>query len=308
MQIELTREESFTVRAGAKAIHGMRHIGEWNGLVELQDAAGLMLILNEGQIVKGSAELLQLLRPVSAGFVPVPGMVFPPSKALPNGLTVPAFYVAQHATTQGADGKISHDPALYPWVNINFYKAMEACNAAGYIGIRESQWLAIAANAAQQDCNWTGGKVGEGDLFQGIRNGGCARSGNYVPANETERRWLMLSNGSKVCDFNGNVFQWVFDDIQGDERGLITKPFDAESPSIALAPYPSEQKGMGYRPSAGRDWSGYALVRGGFWYSDDYAGVFYLYGGRPDYGGVGLGFRCTLPMDSDPRSLVTAKL
>ena len=103
---------------------------------------------------------------------------------------------------------------------------------------------------------------------------------------------MTLSNGEKVCDLNGNVFSWVFDDVQGDENGLTGK-IAADSISLTTAPYPSEEKGMGWRPDRERDWSGYALVRGGCWSSGSRAGVFSLGGGYPDYRNDGIGFRCT---------------
>lgn len=287
MQIELIKEESFTVRAGLKAIQGLRIAGEWEGMLKLQDIAGNALILNDGQIVKGSPDLLAQLSSIPAGFVQVP------ETTLPGGLVVPAFHVAQHISSKDADGKLSFDPSLMPWVNIALWASQKVAEAAGYKLITETQWLAIAWNLSQQDCNWTGGKVGEGDLFQGIRFGGGARPGDYKPENENERRWMALSNGVRLCDFNGNVFQWVIDNVQGDERGLIAKAFEAISPSLTVAPFASLKKGMGWRPDPGAKWSSYALIRGGCWNSDDRAGVFRLDHGSPgdEYGIVG--FRCT---------------
>ena len=234
-------------------------------------------------------ELIQEKFTVLAGFVQVP------ETALPNGLVIPAFQVAQHISTKSSDGVVSFDPTLTPWTNITFYDAKKACSASGYGMITETQWLSIAYNLSQQDCNWTGGKVGKGNLFQGIRNGGSAKPGHYVSCDTSERRWMTLSNGTKICDFNGNVFQWVFDDVQGDEKGLIAKEFAKDSASLTTAPYPSEKKGMGYRPVAGADWSSVALVRGGCWYSNDNAGVFDLGVCHPVFELGNVGFRCTLP-------------
>lgn len=287
MNIEIIQERSFTVRAGANAVHGLIHAGEWEGLTKYQDARGDSLIIDGSTIVKGSPNLLQRLQPVPTGFVPVP------ETTLPGGLVVPEFYVAQFAASKGDDGKVAIDADGAPWVNINFHDAKATCTEAGYSMITESQWLAIAYNASQQAENWTGGAVGEGSLYQGIRNGGGARPGCYVPADQNERRWLVLSNGSRVCDFNGNVFQWVFDDVQGNEQGLIAKAITLESISQSTAPYPSESKGMGWRPDGTRDWSGRALVRGGAWCSDGGAGVFRLGYGWPDRGRDYVGFRCT---------------
>jgi hypothetical protein len=45
MQIELTPEQSFTVKANGKSIPGMRLVSEWEGLKKLQDARGRSLII-----------------------------------------------------------------------------------------------------------------------------------------------------------------------------------------------------------------------------------------------------------------------
>jgi formylglycine-generating enzyme required for sulfatase activity len=116
-----------------------------------------------------------------------------------------------------------------------------------------------------------------------------APTGTY----EQQKRAFLLSNGETVFDVAGCVYSWVFDDVQGDADGLVAKAFTADSPSIATAPYPSMEKGMGWRPRAGADWSGRALVRGGCWSSGSYAGVFCLNLGWPDYERDGVGFRCT---------------
>lgn len=219
-----------------------------------------------------------------------------PETKLPHGLIVPAFEVGQFACSQGDDGKAVVTAEGTPWVRINFADAKAACEAAGVKLITESQWLAIAWNASQQDCNWTKGKVGEGKLFQGIRKNkvDSAQPGNFVPASRKERRFLTLSNGAQVCDFNGNVWQWVFDDIQGDDAGLVAKAFAEDSPSITTAPFPSMEKGMGWRPSSGSNWSGTALIRGGGWSSERVAGAFSLYRDWPGGEWVNFGFRCTL--------------
>jgi len=220
-----------------------------------------------------------------------------PETTLPGGIVVPAFRVGQFACSRGADGKAAVTADGTPWVDINYHEAVAACLAAGYKPITERQWLAMAWNASQQDCNWTKGKVGEGKLYRGLRKSNVrnAQPGTYTPIDAKERRWLTLSNGERVFDINGNVWQWIFDDVQGDDKGLTTI-IKADSPSLTTAPYPSEKKGMGYRPTGECNWSGIALVRGGCWCSGSRAGAFGLNFGWPDarYGVVG--FRCTQPI------------
>lgn len=219
-----------------------------------------------------------------------------PETTLPGGRIVPSFRVSQYICTPGADGKAAVSPKAAPWVRINFAEAKEACIKAGYKLLTESQWLAIALDATRQDCNWTKGKVGEGKLFRGLRKGkvSSAQPGNVEPDDPKERRWLTLSNGERICDLNGNVWQWLFDDVQGYENGLIAQAFAADSPSLATAPFPSQKKGMGWRPDAGTNWSGAALLRGGYWGSESNAGAFSLSGGWPDGRRGNVGFRCTL--------------
>lgn len=218
-----------------------------------------------------------------------------PQVTLPNGVTVPSFQVGQYLCSQDADGKAAATVAGKPWVEINFHDAKKACEEAGLKLIAELQCLAIAHDIASQDINWTGGKAGEGKLSQGLHKWTAeeAQAGDFVSPDEQERRWFQLSNGERVYDFSGNAYSWVFDDVQGDEQGLVAKPFTEDSPSIATAPYPSMEKGMGWRPKAGSDWSGYALVRGGCWGGEDDAGVFNLSYDWPDGRYDDVGFRCT---------------
>jgi formylglycine-generating enzyme required for sulfatase activity len=214
-------------------------------------------------------------------------------------ITVPAFLVGQYFCSQDADGKAAVTPGGQPWTDIDYHGARKACADAGFALLTETQALAIAFNVFQQDANWTGGAVGEGDLIQGLRldrdDVDQAFPGDHVPADD-ERRMFVLSNGMPICDAAGNLFSWIFDDVQGDEHGLVAQAFAADSPSITTAPYPSLKRGMGWRPKAGADWSGHALIRGGCWCSESYAGVFRLHSGWPDYAYGDVGFRCTKPI------------
>ncbi|MCK9985648.1 MAG: hypothetical protein AzoDbin1_02120 [Azoarcus sp.] len=210
-----------------------------------------------------------------------------PETTLPSGLVVPSFQVSQYLCSQTKDGA--------PWVDVNYHDARAACERAGTNLLTETQALAIAHNIAQQDVNWTGGKVGEGSIYQGLHNGTVdgAQAPSYEP-DESERRWHQLSNGECLYDFAGNAFAWIFDDVQGDEDGLTTK-IAADSISLTTAPYPSLQKGMGWRPDGAANWSGHALLWGGYWGSYSGAGVFCLSGVWPGDGSGDVGFRCTKP-------------
>lgn len=221
-------------------------------------------------------------------FVPVP------ETTLPNGLVVPAFRVAKYLRSRSPDGK--------PWTEITYKEARYICRFDGAALITETQWLAIAHQIANQPENWTGSAVGEGSLYVGLHLGTVdeAQGLAYESPEAIERRWHVLANGERVYDFAGNAYSWVFDDVQGDEQGLIAKPFFEDSPSITTAPFPSTKKGTGWRPNAGANWPGLALVRGGSfgcgWSSATTAGVFRLVYVWPEGRYDTVGFRCTLPI------------
>lgn len=216
------------------------------------------------------------------------------------GITVPAFQVGQYLCSKGADGKAVVAAAGAPWVEINYAAARQACLDAGFALITETQALSLAFNLFQQDLNWTGGAVGEGSMFQGLRldldDVDEPYAFDFVSRDPSERRGFRLADGQLVMDAAGNAYTWVFDDVQGNENGLIAQAFAADSPSIATAPYASMERGMGWRPDAGTNWSGVALRRGGCWFSDSHAGVFNLNRGWAADDNGSVGFRCTKPI------------
>ncbi len=220
-----------------------------------------------------------------------------PAVTLPSGHVEPSFHVGQYFCSMGTAGLVVVTAAGAPLVNINYHESVAACIAAGFALITETQALAIAFDIAGVAANWTSGTVGVGKLKQGLRNGTVdeAQPGTYVPEDADEDRWFTLSNGERICDAAGNLFGWIFDNVQGDARGIIARAFAADSPSIATAPHASLTHGMGWRPAASDNGSGSALIRGGFWGGGDYAGVFCLVGGWPDYVYDRVGFRCTKP-------------
>jgi formylglycine-generating enzyme required for sulfatase activity len=218
-----------------------------------------------------------------------------PETTLPNGHIVPSFQVGKYHAKKSDDNTIIIAADGKPWHSINYHDARKACTDAGLSLITETQYLAIAYQITQQDANWTGGKVGEGEVYRGLHQWTLseAQDGHYESSEAIERRWHVLANGERVYDFSGNIFSWVFDDLHGGDDGVINKRFKDDDPTLTTAPYPRNEKGMGWRPDGGRDWSGCALMRGGSWGSGRSAGVFYVDIGWPHdvYGGVG--FRCT---------------
>lgn len=218
-----------------------------------------------------------------------------PETTLPNGTVVPRFLLGKYACSQSGIGTAIVTADRKPWRNINFHKAKQACSDAGYALITELQYLAIAYQITQQDANWTGGKVGDGEVYRGLHKGTVSepQDGHYESSEPTERRWHVLANGERVFDISGNIYSWVFDDVQGNDNGIVAKKFAKDSPTATTAPYKSREHGIGDTSIGGGDWSGNALLRGGRWGSDDNAGVFSLNYDWPGSDGDIVGFRCT---------------
>lgn len=237
---------------------------------------------------------VEIAHAADAAAAPESLFVTVPETTLPNGLVVPAFQVARYLSSISDDDQLVISATEKPAAYISYHAARELAEKAGYQLIRETQALALAYNISQQAANWTGGAVGEGKLKQGLRfSADEAMPGDFVPDSKDEDRWFVLSNGERICDGAGCLFTWVFDDVQGDENGVIARAFTPESPSVSTSPYESREKGAGWQPSKTAEWSGDALIRGGCWCSDDNAGVFYLGGGWPGGEGGNVGFRCT---------------
>lgn len=295
MKIEMIEERAFTLVLPDVKIPGFTVSSEWEGLTKFyQPSTGLHLIVlrDEGRVVTGSPSLLRDIQfGTSTDWVTVP------ETTLPSGLVVPSFKYSKYPCSKGVDGMIVLDASAKPWVNITYADAVNACKAAGYQLTRETQELAIRLNVAQQGINWTSGKVGEGKIYQGVRKGSVssAQAADYVSTDPDERSWHQLSNGDRVFGLAGNCYTWVHDDVQGNDAGIVAGRIADDSISLTTAPYPSGEKGMGWRTDGDANWSGHALIRGGYWDSGGGAGVFRLGYDLPggDYRSVG--FRCTLP-------------
>jgi hypothetical protein len=290
--LELIEERTFTARLHDRNITGLAVESAWEGFTKFRhSASGLHLIVldAEKRVVSGSPSLMS-----SLGLVTEEHFVTVAETTLPNGRIVPAFKYAKYPASKDDSGALQLSASAKPWVSVSFSDAAAACAAAGYQLARESQELAIRLQVVQQAENWTGGAVGVGKVFQGLHKGTVrsAQAADYVSDDPEERSWHVLANGEKVYGLAGNIYTHVYDDVQGDSRGLCTRIAD-DSPSLTTAPYPSCVNGMGYRPDGARDWSGGALIRGGFWIVGDDAGVFGLNHAYPSYASDYVGFRCT---------------
>lgn len=242
--------------------------------------------------MENAAKEVQAVEAAHNQFVTVPG------RTLGNGAKVASFMVGKYLSAL-EDCKVVVTESAVPTVRIDYESARQACAESGLALLTLSQSAALALDVAEQAANWSSGVVGEGMLLQGLHRGTVrgAVAGNYVSPKENERRGFVLSNGEVVFDVAGHLYTWLFDDVHGDAAGLIaTRSFPADSPVVCGAPAPAGEKGVGWYPKAARNWSGNALVRGGCWCSDDYAGVFDLGDDWPDNAYDYVGFRCTKPV------------
>jgi formylglycine-generating enzyme required for sulfatase activity len=293
--LSITEERTFSAKLGDRAITGLAVSSAWEGLTKYTNAHGSLIVLDADQrVIKASPDLIAQL-----GIGHTDDWVTVPTTTLPGGRVVPLFQVARFAAARDAAGKLSFAADDAPWININYAEAQAVAAEHGYKLITETQWLAIAWNASQVAENWSGGAVGVGKMNQGIRNDSCARSGSDVSDSPSDpvRRYVTLSNGQRVYDFNGNLFQWVFDDVQGNSEGLINASITAQSLSRSVAAAAGaadwREKGLGWQPDGDARWAGVALLRGGCFYSEDAAGVFRLNYDFPDGRDADVGFRCT---------------
>lgn len=189
-----------------------------------------------------------------------------PETTLPGGLVVPAFQVSKFVASQGMNRPILVDGTGAPIVRVGYAEARTLAQQAGFELIKESQALSLAYNLSQVGKNWTGGAVGEGEMYRGLHLDPDDKwepyAFDHVLRDPAERREFYLADGSVVFDAAGNVYTWVFDDVQGDQNGIVARAFAVDSPTITTAPYPSMEKGIGWQPQVGADWSSYALFPG----------------------------------------------
>lgn len=207
-------------------------------------------------------------------------------------IVVADFLVGRFMTRFNDDGTATISADAVPTTYISYDDALPKLEAAGLKMLTLAQSHVLALEVLEQGANWSGGEVGKGKLMQGLHMGTVrgAVDGNYVSPNEEERRGFVLSNGEIVNDVAGHLYAWLFDDVHGDERGLVkTDSLPVDSPAV-YAPYEAGTHGIGYPMDEGDDLSGGALIRGGCWSSGGYAGVFGVDGGWPggDVGDVGV--------------------
>lgn len=209
-----------------------------------------------------------------------------------------------------SSGRIYSGEEGLPIKNITQSQAKLFCAFQGpkYRLINNQQWMTIAANISAQSSNWNSSQVGEGEVNRGHSDqtpfGPIAAGPDDDPCYLTEnfdcttssfsqKRTHILSNGSVIWDFSGNVWEWVDFDSGG---GKVTPSLDSwvdmsletlqSGDGITvfdLLPNPifhtfwqsnwGTPQGFG-QYYGGQVGSGGAMARGGAWLATDISGIF----------------------------------
>ena len=192
--------------------------------------------------------------------------------------------------------RITRDSAINKCQKLNRVYGIPEDSTEKFDLISNPEWQTIARNIEKQDANWTGNKVGMGRVYQG--NNGVEdslsgyRGGGPQSGILDRRARHVLSNGKSIYHFPGNVWEWV----KGGNN----------SPVGEHGQYMSEYSGSDYGPEGknyscedcgfGKGWLGYsagAVLRGGYWYDGDNAGLFAAsLNDVPSRSDFGVGFRC----------------
>lgn len=205
-------------------------------------------------------------------------------------------------------------PENQPWRTLNASNALNECESLGpkYHLISNSEWMAIARNIESVDANWTGGKVGNGCLFNGNSNdtscGYNAQSDPDSGRNRNSRAKHSLSNGAEIYDMAANLFEWTDwnKSLPGYQSGVTTCPFTGnlseafELPDLNCGGLSSDQynsKLGQYNSSHGMGkiigGSGGGAIRGGVWVFGKNAGIYGIYFSySPTIESNLVGFRC----------------
>ena len=172
--------------------------------------------------------------------------------------------------------------------------------------ITEAEWLTIAQNVLSVPSNWNGGVVGTSYIYSGHNDNvpatalvaDASDTNNYSGTGQTspsnQRRTLTLTNGEVIWDLAGNLWEWTSGQTNGStaqQPGIATagyawrewnaatttgtlpvNPFPAFGTPAASA-WDATTNGIGRLYSSSDDTALHGFLRGGDWYSYDFAGV-----------------------------------
>ena len=292
----------------------------------------------DGVISKSGSEPLgeEEIKDMACGQLGEPGTwVLVPADADYN---TPDFCIMKYEAKKSEGAPVSR-AAGRPWTDLTQQEAKEQCASlgTGFHLITNPEWMAVGANIAGQGVNWSRGAVGEGQLARGHSDNRPSRpcpadiddtkafvEGSCDGFSQSDffrqRRTHVLSNGSRIWDLSGNVYEFV-DLFNRDDKpstkyyeysdviGTDTMPLKDLVPTNAVKSFWDDS--WDSSKSIGAYWPGDngtngVLLRGGNWYDFSWVGVFYadldmgLTDRRSD-----TGFRCTfsLPLKLDNESL-----
>jgi len=242
------------------------------------------------------------------------GFVFIPKNTT---YTAVDFCVMKYEAKNDGYGTAVSTAAGVPWVSINRATARSKCQALGegYDMISNDQWQTIARNIAGTASNWDSGAVASGQLSRGHSdnapatalvavtddNDPCNGTGQTCSSStwDSQRRTHALSNGNKIWDFAGNVWEWVTNDSNvsnGADGNISTMSgtdirqtsYGTLRSTKCATPRNSPFGGMG---GGWFNYTGGSVLRGGDLVY--LAGVFSVnLNAAPTYVGADVGFRC----------------
>ncbi len=238
---------------------------------------------------------------------------------------------AKIATENDKSSADSYRPAStpegLPWRMIDQENARRACKGLGsnYALISNREWMTIANNIENQNANWSGKKVGVGHLNRGhsdnnppnpcdskIENvqGDCKTTGDDFH----QKRTHLLSNGQKIWDLAGNLWNWNDWNIPTKEKAYaskdsasledwreftdIDKNIEKGKPMEAKLWMSLKYKNHNSQQNIGRYWSGVntsggAAIRGSRWRHGESAGIYTLdLNSSADITSANVTFRC----------------
>lgn len=227
------------------------------------------------------------------------------------------FCVMKYEAKNDGYGTAVSSATGLPWVSIDRPTSRSICQALGpsFDMISNDQWQTIARNIAGVAANWSTGTINSGELNRGHSDGDPGNSLAAVvsdnnPCNGTgqtcsstlwdsQRRTHALSNGNIIWDFSGNVWEWVTNDnaIVNGASGFISTMSGADirqtrfgATTFCATPSSAPYCGMGY---GSFNFNGGAVIRGGYWFFLESAGVFATnLDIIPAGNNTNIGFRC----------------
>jgi hypothetical protein len=247
-------------------------------------------------------------------------------KILGNGiLGTNDFCVMKYEAKDNA-GVPTSQSSGFPWVSIKAVDAQSKCEAlteSGFVGIfsmiSNSEWMTIARDIESTNENWSGGIAGAGRLLRGHSDNSPANflevtddsdpydgTGNSsvdaVGSGWEQGRTHLLSNGSVIWDFAGNVWEWS--DWDSSTTGFDLGPIDEITGFKQLNVNPTGSLTRDdYQPDGNFDTSEYvgmwaggtggAAFRGGQYSNNTVAGIYAIALYLSSNISVGqIGFRC----------------